>query len=81
MKTITVCMGSSCFSRGNSANAEVIQRFLTENDLQDKVTLRGCLCESECKNGPNVRIDGKLYTNMTPESLVDLLSHELGLDK
>ena len=77
MKTITVCMGSSCFSRGNATNAEVIQRFLTERNLTNKVTVKGCLCENDCKNGPNIRIDGKLFTDVSPEGLEDLLLHEL----
>ena len=42
MKTITICMGSSCFSRGNSTNAEVIQRFIADNGLEDKFSVRGC---------------------------------------
>ena len=33
MDIITVCMGSSCFSRGNSSNAELIQLFIKENNL------------------------------------------------
>ena len=79
MKTITVCMGSSCFSRGNATNAEVIQRFLIERNLTDKVTVKGCLCESDCKNGPSIRIDGKLFTDVSPEGLELLLKHELNL--
>lgn len=81
MKTITICMGSSCFSRGNSTNAEVIQRFIADNGLEDKFSVRGCLCEGECKNGPNIRIDAKLYTNVSPETLPDLLLHALETEK
>ena len=80
VKTITVCMGSSCFSRGNSTNAEIIQRFLAEKKLTDKVAVKGCLCEGDCKNGPNIRIDGKLFTDVTPEGLEALLIHELEIN-
>lgn len=78
MTTITICMGSSCFSRGNSANAEVIQRFIADNALEDRVAVRGCLCEGECKNGPNIRINDRLYTDVSPETLPELLAHEIG---
>lgn len=74
-------MGSSCFSRGNSTNAEVIQNFLSEKNLTDKVVVKGCLCEGACKSGPNIRIDGKLFTNVSPEGLEDLLMHELESEK
>lgn len=79
MKEITICMGSSCFSRGSSAIAGVVQEFITNNNLEDKVEVHGCLCEGECRNAPNIRIDGKLYSNVTPGSLNDLLKHELGV--
>lgn len=78
MKEITVCMGSSCFARGNYINTEFIQNFIVSNNLQDEVCVRGCLCESQCKNGPNIKINGKVFCGIAPESLSDLLTRELG---
>lgn len=77
MKMITVCMGSSCYSRGNSNNTQIIHNFIEKNNLKGLVEVRGCLCESECKQGPNIRIDDKLFSNVSSEGLVDLLQHEL----
>lgn len=77
MATITVCMGSSCFSRGNAMNAEIVQKFLADNDLADKVSVKGCLCDGQCKNGPNLHINDKLFSHVSPETLEDILSHEL----
>jgi NADH:ubiquinone oxidoreductase subunit E len=79
MTTITVCMGSSCFSRGNCTNAEFVQRYVEEHNLSGSVTVKGCLCEGECKNGPNIKINNKLFSHVSPEGLEDLLSYELGL--
>lgn len=78
MKVITVCMGSSCFSRGNAANAEIIQKYIETHGLSASVEVRGCLCESECKTGPHIRIDGKLFSYVSPEGLGDILTKELG---
>ncbi len=78
--TITVCMGSSCFSRGNANNAEAVQEIVEKLGLQDKVDIRGCLCEGECKKGPNVRINDTLYSNVSPFSLEDILKHEISLE-
>ena len=75
---ITICMGSSCFSRGNNINAESIERFLEENKLSGKVEVRGCLCEGHCKEGPNIRINGELLQGIEPGMLFDLLQHKLG---
>lgn len=79
MREITICMGSSCFSRGNSVIAQMIQDFIRDNNLENEVEIRGCLCTGECRQGPNIRIDGKLYSQVSPGSLNDLLKHELGV--
>ena len=77
MITVTICMGSSCFSRGNAGTAEAIQRYVAENGLQDKVAVRGCLYEGECKNGPNIRVNDTLYENVSPDMAVDIISRQL----
>lgn len=76
---ITVCMGSSCFSRGNSITASLVTQFVQDKGLSENVNVCGCLCDGECKNGPNIKINGKLFSNISPEGLYDLLEHELGL--
>lgn len=75
--SIIVCMGSSCYSRGNNANTEIIERFLREHDLACRVELRGCLCSGRCKEGPMVEIDGETFRGVLPEMIVDLLAHKL----
>ena len=79
MREITICMGCSCFSRGNSVIAQMIQDFIRDNNLENEVEIRGCLCTGECRQGPNIRIDGKLYSQVSPGSLNDLLKHEFGV--
>jgi NADH:ubiquinone oxidoreductase subunit E len=78
---ITLCMGSSCFSRGNNRNIEVVQQYLTSNGLTDSVDIRGHLCEGLCKNGPNIVIDGRLYQEVDPVTVVGLLNLHLGKKK
>lgn len=77
---ITLCMGSSCFSKGNNINAESIELFLLEHKLSAVVEVRGCLCEGHCRNGPNVRINDELFQGIEPEMLFDLLLHKLCKD-
>ncbi|GAB1432155.1 hypothetical protein MASR2M29_07800 [Spirochaetota bacterium] len=74
---VTICMGSSCFSRGNNLNAEIIERFLQENNLGAKVELQGCLCNGQCKTGPNLQINDELIQGVEPSMIVDLLKHKL----
>ena len=34
---IKVCMGSSCFARGNAKNLQLIQNFLEQNEIEAEV--------------------------------------------
>jgi NADH:ubiquinone oxidoreductase subunit E len=57
MHCITICMGSSCFSRGNKKTVTQLREYLKENKLEDRVTLKGDHCMGECCHGPVVKID------------------------
>lgn len=78
-QTITLCMGSSCFSRGNGKNLPRIQQFLTGNGLAAQILLKGCRCGGCCTSGPNIWVDGTLRTDMAGEALdaflLSLLPH------
>ena len=67
-------MGSSCFARGNKANLELIEKFITLHGLDEKIELTGSLCEGKCSSGPNIKIDGKTYMNIDKAMLIDALN-------
>lgn len=75
LSSITICMGSSCFSRGNNRNIEVIQDYLNSGNLPPQVELTGHLCEGHCKVGPNVTVNGKMYHEVDPIVIISLLNH------
>jgi NADH:ubiquinone oxidoreductase subunit E len=75
LNSIMICMGSSCFSRGNNRNIEVIQEHLGSAALPAGVELTGHLCEGHCKAGPNVTINGKMYHEVDPIVIIGLLNH------
>jgi NADH:ubiquinone oxidoreductase subunit E len=70
---IRLCLGSSCFPRGNDNNLEIIRNYIEENRIMERVDFRGHLCVDKCKTGPNVSIDGKTYSELTSESLIEIL--------
>ena len=78
---IVICMGSSCFARGNNRNIEVIQDYLNSHRLPPTVELTGHLCEGHCKSGPNVSINGKQYHEVDPIVIIGLLNHFLPKEK
>lgn len=74
---IVICMGSSCFSRGNSVNAELVQRLIQEKKIRAELAdaeVTGTLCEGFCKDGPIVIIDGEIHRHVSPMVLQDLLA-------
>lgn len=70
---IVICMGSSCFARGNEQNLKIIERYLKETGLDVEVKLSGSGCEERCSEGPNLMINGKRYSRVGRETLIDLL--------
>lgn len=66
---LKICMGSSCFSRGNNENLETIKQFLKEHNISAEVVLTGNLCEGRCTTGPNLYFNNKLYQNVGHKSL------------
>ena len=72
-KKIQVCMGSSCFARGNNRNLQVIVKYLKNNNLDATVELSGLRCCNLCSKGPNISIDGVEYDNVDSGTLIDIL--------
>lgn len=77
MKTITVCMGSSCFARANRENLALIEDYLKSRGLEGFVRIEGSLCLGACGEGPNVVIDGVRYQNVQGDALLRLLNENL----
>lgn len=72
---IVICLGSSCFSRGNGDNIKVVESYLAANRLQDEVDveLSGALCRNRCSEGPIVIINETVYTKVDSGVMLDLL--------
>ncbi len=72
---IVICIGSSCFSRGNAKNVEITENFLETNGLKDDidVELSGALCRNRCAEGPIVEVNGKIYTEVDSGLMLDIL--------
>lgn len=71
--TIKVCMGSSCFARGNAANLDYIEKFVKDNGLDAKIEVIGSRCENNCAVGPNVIINGENIESASPVRLEAIL--------
>ena len=74
MITVKLCMGSSCFARGNGDMLEFLQEYIAEHHLDAKVELSGCHCQNCCSEGPNLFINDKKYMNVSKEKAIELLT-------
>lgn len=71
---ITVCMGSSCFARGNAQNLEFLENYINENNLDANIELAGSRCDGKCVSGPNVIINGVEYTEVDEDKIKEILN-------
>jgi len=80
---IKLCLGSSCFSRGNQSVLRQLQAYIKLNELADRVEIKGSLCEGLCKSGPHLFFNDTHYENVDPSTVLDLLKFHLatGPDK
>jgi NADH:ubiquinone oxidoreductase subunit E len=77
-KEIKICLGSSCFSRGNKRTLQVIQKYLKDHQLERDVILKGNHCYSNCSTGPVMKIGNMLYEQVSSESVLEILESEFG---
>jgi NADH:ubiquinone oxidoreductase subunit E len=73
-----ICLGSSCFSRGNKDTIHFIKEWLKRNHLDDKVVFRGARCIGNCSHGPNIIINGRRYDCATLPVIEKILEDEFG---
>lgn len=77
--TISICLGSSCYRRGNQEVLEVIKGYLNEHQLSDQVEFKGHLCTGKCAEGPNLQVDGKEFHHVDRNAVVEILDKHFQL--
>ncbi len=71
-----ICLGSSCFSRGNKDVVMFIKEYLRKNHLDDRVIFKGARCMGRCSNGPNLIINGVTTEDVTLSKIEGILEKE-----
>ncbi len=70
---INICLGSSCFSRGNKNTVRIIDEWLKKNNLRDKVYYHGSHCFATCDKGPMLKINDQIYHGVDSEKAIEIL--------
>ena len=73
MSTIKVCLGSSCYIRGNDKTLEFLENYIKTHKKDIQIELLGCRCSNLCLDGPNIFVDDKKYSHPTQEELIHIL--------
>ncbi len=76
-REIVICLGSSCFSRGNKNILKLVQRYINQHGLTDKVHFKGDHCFGCCSEGPNLMIGGKIYNNVNEDNINSIMNEAL----
>lgn len=76
-----ICLGSSCFSRGNKEVVQFIREYLKKNHLDDKVIFKGARCLGLCSKGPNMLVNGRIIEGVDITRVEKILEEELATIK
>ncbi|MGD2034081.1 MAG: (2Fe-2S) ferredoxin domain-containing protein [Bacteroidales bacterium] len=76
-RKIILCLGSSCFARGNQEIIPLIKKYIARKCLEDKVMFIGDHCMHNCSEGPNMYIGERLFEKISKENIEKLLDEGL----
>ena len=71
---VIICLGSSCFARGNKELLKVITQYVKDNNLNERVLFRGGHCLGECADGPILRINSTIHTHVDEIKAIEILN-------
>jgi NADH:ubiquinone oxidoreductase subunit E len=63
LKTVRVCIGSSCHIKGSYDVMEIFKNLIKENGLEEDIEIGGVFCLGNCTKGVSVqRWDGNILS-------------------
>ena len=72
MRTVTVCVGSSCHLKGAREVIGEFNELLRRYGLEEQVELKGSFCMERCGEGVNWQIDDEPFTSASQAEAVAL---------
>lgn len=76
--TISVCLGTACYVKGAATVLETVKKELQvhvgETTRDGLFTLTETRCLGTCGLAPVMMIDDKVYGNLTPKKIVEILN-------
>ena len=72
---VEICAGTSCHLMGSYDISQVVENLKSHQRALLDIKVVSCL--GKCGQGPNIRIHGETYTQVTPEQFKKLLDRVL----
>lgn len=70
---VTICLGSSCFSRKKRDIVSALQDYIDQKKLYDRINLKGGHCLGKCSLGPIMLVNEQVYTKLTPSKAISIV--------
>ena len=70
---IVICLGSSCFARGNKTVVRIISDYLMSRNLEAEVHFHGERCFGHCSKGPVIKLDTEFVEKIDELNITELL--------
>ncbi len=78
MLIVQICVGSSCHLKGSADIAELFQKGIEDNGLQDDVVLTGSLCIGKCNRiGVTVQVNDDIHVGITKENFGEFFKEHI----
>jgi NADH:ubiquinone oxidoreductase subunit E len=72
---VIICLGSSCFARGNRKTVKLISDYLKNHDLLGQVHFHGGHCFGRCDKGPVLKLGMQFNERLDSESVNTVLDN------
>lgn len=69
MKTLAVCVGSSCHLLGSYEVIRKLQQLIERHHLTNQVELKASFCLGECQAGVTISYEDTIYTALTQANI------------
>ena len=72
---LEICVGTGCCLMGSQDLLDAVESLPAHK--RRRIDLGEANCLKSCRKGPSVRIDGDVFSGVTPKKLLELLDEKL----
>ena len=81
MKTVTVCIGSTCHLKGSHDVVLALQKLIEENKLDNMATVKASFCLGECAKGVSVKVNDSSVISVNTENVISFFNEYILNDR